>query len=247
VLDIVPTHNVLKNFHAKPGGDNAYAFIAELGKGETLSWAGTISLEPIQSSGKFSLSGVKLHGLWQYLHDRFRFDVIDGTVAADAMYAFDASATPLKLHVSQANVQVEKLAVREDGNLDPEMTIPSLSVRGIDVDLATHKVTVGTIGVERASFTACLNPDGTVNYQQMFAPVDAIEPPPAANSGSSKPKDEMSWAIWLKEITLQDHSIDFEDRTLPTPAHIEVRALTVKTHDVRIPITAALPLEVGRS
>jgi hypothetical protein len=107
VLDIVPTHIVLKNFHAKPGGDNAYAFIAELGKGETLSWAGTISLEPIQSSGKFSLSGVKLHGLWQYLHDRFRFDVIDGTVAADAMYAFDASATPLKLHVSQANVQVE--------------------------------------------------------------------------------------------------------------------------------------------
>ncbi|MEK6764233.1 MAG: DUF748 domain-containing protein [Nitrospirota bacterium] len=244
-LDIVPIHIVLKNFHTKPGGDNAYAFTAELGKGETLSWAGTVSLEPIQSSGKFSLSGVKLHGLWQYLHDRFRFDVIDGTVAAEAMYAFDASATPIKLHVSQANVQVEKLAVREDGNLDPEMTIPSLSVRGIDVDLATHKVTVGTIGVERASFTAWLNPDGTVNYQQMFAPVDAVEPPPAANSGSSKPKDEMSWAIWLKEITLQDHSIDFEDRTLPTPAHIEVRALTVKTHDVRIPITAALPLEVG--
>jgi hypothetical protein len=244
-LDIVPIHIVLKNFHTKPGGDNAYAFTAELGKGETLSWAGTISLEPIQSSGKFSLSGVKLHGLWQYLHDRFRFDVIDGTVAADAMYAFDASATPIKLQVSQANVQVEKLAVREDGNLDPEMTIPSLSVRGIDVDLATHKVTVGTIRIERASFTAWLNPDGTVNYQQMFAPVDAVQPPPAANSGSSKPKDEMSWAIWLKEITLQDHSIDFEDRTLPTPAHVEVRALTVKTHDVRIPITAALPLEVG--
>jgi len=244
-LDIVPIHIVLKNFHTKPGGDNAYAFTAELGKGEALSWAGTISLEPIQSSGKFSLSGVKLHGLWQYLHDRFRFDVIDGTVAADAMYAFDASATPIKLQVSQANVQVEKLAVREDGNLDPEMTIPSLSVRGIDVDLATHKVTVGTIRIERASFTAWLNPDGTVNYQQMFAPVDAVEPPPAANSGSSKPKNEMSWAIWLKEITLQDHSIDFEDRTLPTPAHVEVRALTVKTHDVRIPITAALPLEVG--
>ncbi|MBI3807175.1 MAG: DUF748 domain-containing protein [Nitrospirae bacterium] len=243
-LDIVPIHIVLKNFHTKPGGDNSYAFTAELGKDETLSWAGTVSLEPIQSSGKFSLSGVKLPGLWQYLHHQFHFDVIDGTVAADAKYAFDASATSVKFQISQANVKIEKLAVREDGSLDPVITIPALNVGGIDVDLATHEVTVGNIAVERASFTAWLNPDGTVNYQQMFSPMDSVQPSPAASSASPKPKDEKPWAVWLKEITLQDHSIDFEDRTLPTPAQIEVRALTIKTHDVQIPITKALPLEV---
>ena len=245
VLDIVPIHIVFKNFHTKPGGDNSYAFTAELGKGETLSWAGTVSLEPIQSSGKFSLSGVKLPSLWQYLHDRFRFDITDGTVAADANYALDAGATPLKLQISQANVRVEKLAVREDGSLDPVITIPVLNVEGVDVDLAKREVTVGNIAVERASFTAWLNPDGTVNYQQMFAPIDSAETPPAASSASSTSKDEKPWAVWLKEITLQDHTIDFDDRTLPTPAHVEVRALTVKTHDVRIPIKDALPLEVG--
>jgi hypothetical protein len=244
-LDIVPIRIVLKNFHTKPGGDNSYAFTAELGKGETLSWAGTVSLEPIQSSGKFSLSGLKLPNLWQYLHDRFRFDVTDGTVAADAQYAFDASATPIKFQISQANVQIEKLAVKEDGSLDPVITIPVLKVGGVDVDLATREVTVGNVAVERASFTAWLNPDGTMNYQQMFAPVDSAEPLPTASSSSPKPKDENPWAIWLKEITLQDHTIDFDDRTLATPAHVEVRALTVKTHDVRIPITKALPLEVG--
>jgi hypothetical protein len=244
-LDIVPIHIVLKNFHTKPGGDNSYAFTAELGKGETLSWAGTVSLEPIQSSGKLSFSGVKLPGLWQYLHHQFRFDVIDGTVAADAKYALDASVTPIKFQISQANVKIEKLAVREDGSLDPVITIPALNVEGVDVDVATHEVTVGNIVVERASFTAWLNPDGTVNYQQMFVPMDSVQPPPVVSSASSKPKDEKPWAVWLKEITLQDHSIDFEDRTLPTPAQIEVRGFTVKTRDVRIPITKALPIEVG--
>ena len=38
---------MLKNFHTKPGGDNSIAFTAELGKGEMLSWAGTVSLEPM--------------------------------------------------------------------------------------------------------------------------------------------------------------------------------------------------------
>lgn len=222
VLDIVPIHIVLKNFHTKPGGDNSYAFTAELGKGETLSWAGTVSLEPIRSSGTFSLSGVKLPKLWQYLHDRFRFDVTDGTIIANARYALDAGATPIRLQISQANIQIAKLAFREDGSLDPEITIPALNVGGVDVDLAAHEVTVGNIAVERAFFTAWLNPEGTMNYQQMFAPVDSVKPLPAASNSSPKPKDEKPWAVWLKEVRLQDHAIDFEDRTLPTPAHVEV-------------------------
>jgi hypothetical protein len=188
---------------------------------------------------------VKLPSLWQYLHDRFRFDATDGTVAADARYALEAGATPIKLQISQANVRIEKLAVREDGSLDPVIMIPALNVEGVDVDLAKHEVTVRNIAVERASFTAWLNPDGTVNYQQMVAPVDSVEPQSAASSASSTSKDEKPWAVWLKEIMLQDHTIDFDDRTLPTPAHVEVQALTVKTHDVRIPIKDALPLEVG--
>lgn len=245
VLDIVPIHIVLKNFYTKPGGDNAYAFTAELDKGETLSWAGTISLEPMRSSGKLSLSGVKLPRLWQYLHDRFRFDVTDGTVAVDAGYALDVEETPIGLQISQANIRIEKLAFREDGSLDPVITIPALTVEGVDVNLAMHEVTVGSIAVEHASFTAWLNPDGTVNYQQMFAPVDSAQPSSAATSASPTSKEEKPWAVWLKEVTLQDHTVDFEDRTLPTPAHVEVRALTVKTRDVRIPIKEALSIEVG--
>jgi len=245
VLDIVPIRIVLKNFHTKPGGDNSYAFTAELDKGEMLSWAGTISLEPLRSSGKFSLSGVKLPRMWQYLHDRFRFDVIDGIVAVDANYLLNAGVTPIKLQVSQANVQVEKFAVREDGALDPVITVPALNVKGVDVDFATHDVTVGSLAIERASFTAWLNPDGTVNYQHMFAPVNSVGSPPVAGSSVPKPKDEKPWAVLIKEITLKDHSIDFDDRSLQAPAHVEVRALNFKTRGVRIPIKEALPIEVA--
>ena len=31
-VDVVPINLVLSNFHTKPGGDNAYSFMAELGK-----------------------------------------------------------------------------------------------------------------------------------------------------------------------------------------------------------------------
>ena len=244
VLDIVPIHIMLKNFHTKPGGDNLYAFTAELSKGEALSWAGKISLEPFQSSGTFSLSGVKLSTLWQYLHDRFRFDVTDGTVAADASYSLDAGVAPMRFQVSQANLRIEQLAVKEDGSLDPVITIPMLNLEGVDVDLVSHEVIVRNLAVDHASFTAWLNPDGIMNYQQMFAPVDSVQPPPAVSSATPTSEEVKPWTVWLKEITLRDHAIDFDDRSLSTPAHVEVRALTAKTRDVRIPIKESLPIEM---
>ena len=51
-------------------------------------------------------------------------------IEADARYAFDASTTPVEFQISHANVRIEKLAVREDGSLDPEITIPVLNVEG---------------------------------------------------------------------------------------------------------------------
>ena len=76
---------------------------------------------------------------------------------------WNVDETPIRLQISQAKYgRIEKLAIREDGSLDPVITIPALSVAGVDVNLATHEVTVRDIAVERASFTAWLNPDGTL-------------------------------------------------------------------------------------
>ena len=243
-LDIVPIRIELKDFHTKPGGDNTYAFTAELGKGETLAWEGMVSLEPIQSSGKFALSGVNLHSLWPYLHDRFRFDLTDGTFSAAASYAFDAGGSPLNLHVSRANARIQNLKLQEDGSLDPVISIPIVTVDGVDVDLAKQSVSVDSIAVENASWTAWLNPDGTVNYQQLFVPKDS--PPPAASPAgpAAESVSEKPWSVLLKQVAIKNHAIDFEDRSLPSPAHLTIEALSAETHDVHVPLKGPLPLTV---
>ena len=77
-VSIVPIEIMLRNFSTRRGGENVYAFTAEVRKEELLNWEGTISLDPIQSEGKFSLTGVRGPVLWLYLKDRFRFDIPDG-------------------------------------------------------------------------------------------------------------------------------------------------------------------------
>lgn len=244
-IDIVPIQIALKNFHTKPGGDNAYSFTAELGKGETLSWSGRISLEPFQSAGTLTLTGIKLQALWKYLHDRFRFDLSDGVMQAEAHYVIDAGADPVKIHVANADLRVEQLAIKEDGTLDPLITIPQFRVNGVDVDVGKHDVAIQELAVERAAITAWLNPDGTVNLQRLFAPADQASVTPDGDTSAPSSEQDKPWAVFVKDVLLKDHAIDIEDRTQSTPARIEVKALTVKTQNVKIPITSALPLDVN--
>lgn len=243
-LDIVPIHIALKNFHTRPGGENTYAFTAELGKGETLAWEGRVSLEPIRSAGKLSLSGVKLRTLWQYLDDRFQFDLTDGVLAVNGSYAVDLQPSPPTLQISQAQMQVANLAVTEEGGLDPVIVLPLLKVDDVAVDVSRRDVTIGSIVVGDARWKAWRNPDGTVNYHTMLAPVEGGKSDRAPEAKPSPAQDEKPWSILLTKIAMENHAIDFEDRMLETPAHVEISALTVRTHDVRLPLKGALPLNV---
>ena len=243
-LDIVPIHIALKNFHTRPGGENTYAFAAELGKGEALAWEGTLSVEPIRSSGKLSLSGVKGRTLWQYLRDRFQFDLTNGVVGIHGNYTVDMQTTPPTFQISEAQMQIANLAVAEAGGLDPVIVVPTINVEEVAVDVSRRDLTIGNILVGDARWKAWRNPDGSINYQTMFAPVEETDANRPVEAKPSTTPDEKPWSILLKQIAIENHAIDFEDQMLQTPAHVEIGSLTVRTHDVRIPFKGPLPLNV---
>ena len=60
-IDVVPIEITLQNFSTRRGGENAYAFTAEFGEGQVLDWEGEFHLDPLESSGRISLSNVKLN------------------------------------------------------------------------------------------------------------------------------------------------------------------------------------------
>ena len=243
-LDIVPIHIVLKNFYTRPGGENTYAFTAELGKGETLAWEGTLSVEPIRSAGKLALSGVKVRTLWRYLGDRFQFDLTDGVVGIHGNYNVDMQTTPPTIQIKQTQIQLANLAVAEAGGLDPVIVVPVLKVEDVAVDVSRRDLTIGNILVGDARWKVWRNLDGTVNYQTMFAPAGETEVPRPPESKPPQTTDEKPWSILLAQIAIENHAIDFEDQMLPTPAHIQIGALTVRTHDVHVPLKGPLPLNV---
>ena len=248
-IDIVPISIVLKNFHTKPGGDNTYAFTAELGKGETLDWKGTISLEPIRSEGMLSLSGVKIQTLFQYVQDRFNFDIPAGTIQAKGQYRFDATASPIDLVVTDTALHLADVRIVEKGDPEPVITIPALDIDGIDLDVNKRKMSIAAIALTNATDRAWLNPDHSVNLQALFAPVkpeSAGSPPPSAPKSDAPviAEPESSWSVAINNVEVTNHTIHFEDRSLAVPMRAEVTRLSATTHDFIFPLKGPIPLTV---
>jgi uncharacterized protein involved in outer membrane biogenesis len=244
-MEILPLGIVLKNFHTKPGGDNTYAFMAELGTGQILDWKGTVSLEPIRSEGTVSLVGVKIPTFFQHVQDQFNFDIPSGTIEAKGQYLFDAGTSPVTLVLSDTAVHLRDIRLVEKGDPDPVITVPSLDFDGIHLDLRARTVSISSIAMANGSDRAWRNPDGSINLQSLLAPVTSDSSAPAtppAKIHAPHAVDERPWSLSIKEVGVTNHSIHFEDRSLALPVRVNVTGLSAKTHDFAFPITKPIPL-----
>ncbi|NJN36131.1 MAG: DUF748 domain-containing protein [Nitrospiraceae bacterium] len=159
-MDIVPIQITLRNFSTTQGSDNAYAFTAEIGKGEALAWEGTVSLEPVESDGKVSLSGVQLKTLYQAVQDRFQFDMQQGELALSAKYHFDLRGQAPRATVKDGKLAVRGLAIGERGFPEPLVSIPVADVEGIQFDLEKRSIRVEKVHTADARFDAWMDAGG---------------------------------------------------------------------------------------
>jgi hypothetical protein len=248
LLDVVPIQLVLRDFSTIPsqGSENAYAFTAEIETGGKVEWEGTISLEPVESDGKVSVSGIRLRTLYQAVRDQFQFDIPRGELGLSASYHFDLREQAPRATVKNGRVSVRKLAIMERGGIEPVVDIPIFDVEGIHLDLEKQAINVAGVHSADARFDAWMDPDGTLNYQQLFAPVGgrgAEEKLPAA---TAKPeKSAKPWSIGVDKVEIKNYGASFEDRTLGRPGHVDVEAMNVTVKDIQIPFKKSLPIDLS--
>lgn len=244
-LDIVPINLVLNNFHTRAGGDNTYSFVAELGKDRTLAWEGRISLEPLRSEGKLTWTGIRIPVLFGYVKDQFKFDILSGTLLAKGQYRFDASVSPIELSLSEASLHLADVTLVDKTDPTPVITVPTLEIDGLDFSLANKTASVQAVRLADAKDRVWRNPNGTINLQTLFAPSETVS---AVHADSPKDKspdaEESHWAVTVKELIVTNHAIQFDDRTLSLPMRVDVTEMSVKSHDLAIPINGTIPLQV---
>ena len=254
VADIVPIEISLKNFSTHPTSENPYAVTAEVLEGGTLNWEGTVSLDPVTSAGKFSVNGLQLRILWEYLQDILQFEITNGIVNFGTNYQFEMIGEGNRILLSSVEFHLQEFTLGEKGNSESLISIPSFDVEGVTVDVAQKQVEIPSIRSQDARFIGWLNPDGVVNYQTLFTPGDMPSEgadslpnnsPPAPESPPGPDQEENPWEVMVGELTIDNYSVAFEDRTLKNPAELGLESIKFQVKDVSSDLTK--PIDFGLS
>ncbi|MBA2485950.1 MAG: DUF748 domain-containing protein, partial [Nitrospira sp.] len=228
-IHVVPIEITLRNFSTRPGGENAYAFTAEFGEGETLSWEGTLHLDPLKSTGHVSLSRAKLSTFWPSIRDRFRFDILSGAVMVDARYHFDTSAAPVNFRLTDGKIVLSDFRLAATGDRNPIMTVPLLTLDAIRLDLPKHELGVDTIRMTGAEIRTWLAQDGVLNFTPLLTPVsEEAGVPPESNPASL-------WSVKVHQVEVEKAHIGFEDRSVKTPVAVTIDDIHATVDDIHMP------------
>lgn len=244
-IDVVPIEITLRNFSTRQGDETAYAFTAEFGQGEVLDWEGEFHLDPLESSGRLSLSNVKLKTFWPSIRDRFRFDILSGAVTVDARYHFDLAAAPVNLQVTDGKVVLSDFRLAAVGDRDPVITVPSLEFEAIHLDLPKQAMGLKAMRLTGAEVRAWLAEDGVPNFKTLFAPSaeDGGHENPPKEAPSKEPAKP--WTVELQKAEVANMRIGFEDRSVKPSAELTIEELQVTVNDIHVPLKGTWPVSAG--
>ncbi|GAB4354484.1 MAG: DUF748 domain-containing protein [Candidatus Abyssubacteria bacterium] len=241
----------LENFSTRRDSESPYAFTARIREDETLDWEGNFSVNPLRSEGRFGLSNIKVRNLWEYFQHQMRFEVTEGSISLAGRYrAYIAGESP-GFNLSNCVFTLDNLKLAEKKNGTELISVPALSLRGVEVDYQGRTATIASLESTDARFAAWLASDGTLNYQNLFATGPQGDERAAASVDEKEESAAEDWLVTIKEAAFKNYGVSFEDRTFDKPVQTSLEPINISLKNVSsqkgTKVNVALDLGINES
>ncbi|MCX7892858.1 MAG: DUF748 domain-containing protein [Burkholderiales bacterium] len=191
-----------------------------------LDYAGTVRLAPaLAVDGKVEVSGVRLGSLYPYYEDAVNLDIQDGTLAAVTTFDVALRDGVFDAHASGLDAKVERLRVHFPGEKEPLARIASIEVKDGAVDLGKQSVVLGSAAVREAVLNVVRDADGNLLVERLFKHTEAAQRSRPAAEGPA-------WRIEARLAQLEKAVVNFEDRSTPQPARIQIGPVQAKVENL---------------
>jgi len=140
-----PLNIEFKRISTLPDRKGPYTISANLPGGGTVSWSGEVSLHPVFSLGRLSVSGFKLATAWKFAQDEFNLVEPAGEIDFSTRYRFDYRDQDAVLTLKDSMLALKSLVLTEKGKQAPMLALDTIEVAGMGFDLQTRKIMVPNI------------------------------------------------------------------------------------------------------
>ncbi len=228
-----PIELSLEEFSTEKDSVGSFLVAAKTDRGEWIGCEGGVSVNPLSSQGQFALSQLQTNTLWKYIQDQVGFVISDGFLDMEGGYQMGMSGGAIDLKLVDGNMHLGKLELVEKGSTVELFSIPSLTVKGIDIDLLKMEVGVDKVSVNNMQFHDRLEKDGIMHSQKLFIPATASEGDGGLFTNvNGTGREVQSWRFAVNEINVTESRIFMENHTLPEIQKLKFDPVTVKLKNV---------------
>ena len=245
--EFIPIDINLTNLSTVRDRNSPYSIIARTDSGETFGWSGTITVNPLGSSGIFRLGGLQLPKYSTYAHDYARYDVVSGRLDVAGAYHYDSTTNALDLSISKGLIALNNLVLKSGVTGETNISIPELTISDTDASLAHQTARVGLVKSSGGSLLVRQEADGSINLLSLLnLPPKSPDETAATNSPATPGSMPAPWSARIDEIAFENYSLALQDQKLLHPAafNLDQIAFDVKgvSNASNAPVTASLSL-----
>ncbi len=249
-MELKPINFKLSNYTNETGASVPFQMNALVNKTGSIKLAGETVIQPFSAKAAIDVKNIALEKFQAYLARFANLAIVDGKLAIDGNAVV---TTPKKdeLNVTfKGNTGIVDLLIRDPRLKEKDKgkvlaKIPVFTVQGIDFNLGSQELELGTVSANNAEFDAWLNPEGVINYQTLL-PATKVDGNNANEpvATSVEPK-ESPWNIKVNNIAFSNFGLNFEDQTLKKPVVMNLKPINFKLTNYSNKKGAKLPVQLS--
>jgi hypothetical protein len=231
----------VKDFRTRPDATAPYSFTGTTESGETFSWAGSVLLDPIRSSGRLSFENIQLRKYSPYYEQSVGFELRDGRLSMKSSYELEWGPGRRVVKIAEGAIAVRSLALALPDAASPAVELPEGEVTGIAVDVLARSAVVDSVLLKGGGVRARRGPDGRIDLVAMSGPAGGAAPASGASAPSEgapaldipvKVKDSagqappLQWSLRLLEVS--GWRVEVDDALPAPPVRLAVAPLDVR-------------------
>jgi hypothetical protein len=213
----------------------------------TLSWNGSLQLNPLRSEGRASIKGSHFPLTSAYLKHEIGFDVDEGSVDVELDYSVDtrpdgtlaASVSNLEMSVGDLAARTFNEALGRTGEDRDVLKLPLVRLWGGEFQWPEKTVSASGFSIDDGVISLYRDVDGVLNVlpgETGETATDDVEPGPEPGT-----PDGDAWQLSLSQFSINRLALSMQDESIEPAANVGWRSLDIEVRDISNEPGAAFP------
>lgn len=218
----------VKNLSDTAGNKAEFHFATHSEHNARFAGSGSFSLNPVAANGTVQLTNVPIASYAAYYDKILSFQVDSGSLNCRLNYQLRRQERKTAVTLSGIHAEVSALHLRKPGQKGDFFSAPDLTISNGSADLASKRISIGTLQSAHGAILVRRNKQGTINLASLFA-----NPGQHAPNAASPPQGGSSpWKIALQNGQLKDYQIQIRDLRPAHPLKVEAQKVDLTVQDI---------------